>query len=77
MELNPYLHDWVSQERRADALRDAEKCRLIKSLKEHRSTPEWLQRLGLVLRGAAPVHRGSAASRSRPESRQTAASPTR
>jgi hypothetical protein len=76
MELNPYLHHWVSQERRADALRDAEKWRLIKSLKERRSRPEWLQRLGLILRGAAPVHRGGAASQSRPESPQTVASPT-
>jgi hypothetical protein len=76
MELNPYLHYLVTQERRADAMRSAERWRLIKSLKKQDSSAGWLERLGLRLKQSVLVHRdgGTAATESGP--RQAVSSPT-
>ena len=75
MELNPHIHDMVTQERRADDIRRVERWRLIKSLEEHASTPRWLQRLGLGSGRRVPVDPEAGAAKSRPESRRTATSP--
>lgn len=76
MELNPYLYYLVKQERRADAMRDAEQRRLIKSVKKYSSSPGWLQRLGMSLRRLVPVHPDGGAGEPRPGPRQTVSSPT-
>ena len=92
MELNPYLYYLVKQERRADAMRDAEQRRLIKSVKrcpepcpepcrravegKDGGSPGWLQRLGMSLRRLVPVHPDGGAGEPRPGPRQTVSSPT-
>jgi hypothetical protein len=74
MELHPYLHYLVHRERAADAMRNAERWRLIKSLKVQGSSPGWLERLGA--RRLVPVHPLDEAGKPRAGARQTASSPT-
>jgi hypothetical protein len=74
MELNPYLHYLVHRERAADAMRDAERWRLIKSLKVQGSSPGWLGRLGLGR--LVSVHPDDEAGMPVPGARQAASSPT-
>jgi hypothetical protein len=73
MELNPYLHYVVSQERRADAIRDAERWRLIQSLKVQGSSPGWLQRLRL--RWLVPARPDHMAGKPRPGARPIVSGP--
>ena len=77
MELNPGLHYLVDRERRADAMRDAERWRQIKSLKKHSESPGWAQRLALSLRGLVTVRLDGQAAARRPAPRQPASSSTR
>ncbi len=77
MEFNAHLAYRVAQERMADAIRDAEQRRLIKSVKKHGNSPGWLQRLRLSLRRLVPVHPDDGAGEPRPGPRQTVSSPTR
>jgi hypothetical protein len=76
MELHPYVYYMLAQERMADAMRDAEQRRLIKSLREHSSSPGWLQRLRLRLRPPAPTSREARADEPRGGSRQAVSRPT-
>ena len=77
MVINTYETYLVARERMADAIRDAEQRRLIKSVKKHGNSPGWLQRLRLSLRRLVPVHPDDGAGEPRPGPRQTVSSPTR
>lgn len=74
MELNPYLHYRVHQERSADAVRAAEKWRLLRSLKAQGRSRGWLQRLGFGRLDS--VDRDDEVRKPRPGARQSATSPT-
>jgi len=76
MEFNLYMAYRVAQERMADAIRDSEQRRLIKSVKKDGGSPGWLQRLGMSLRRLVPVHPDGGAGEPRPGPRQTVSSPT-
>lgn len=74
MELNPYLHYLIHQERSTDAIRGAEKWRLMRSPKMGGGSPGWLRRLS---RGRLVIVRhDNADGKVRPEARQSATSPT-
>jgi hypothetical protein len=74
MELNPYLHDLAHRERSADAMRDAERWRLIRSLREQRSSRGWLGRLRL--KRLASTHHEDAVRMPVPGAHPTASSST-
>jgi len=76
MELNPGLHDLIDRERRTDALRNAERWRQLKALKEPRDSPGWMQRLALRLRGSLSVQPRGPVAAQRSERPQTASGPT-
>lgn len=76
MEFSPYLAHLVAEERIADAIRDAEQWRLIKSGKKHDSSSGWLRQLGLSLRQLVSVHPDGRAGEPRPGPRQTVSDPT-
>jgi hypothetical protein len=76
MTFNLYEAYLVAQERRTDDRRDAERWRLIKSVKKHGGSPGWLQRLGRSLRRLVPVHPDGGTGEPRPGPHQTVSSPT-
>jgi hypothetical protein len=76
MAFNLYEGYLVAQGRRADALRDAEQRRLIKSLDNRGNSPGLLQRLALSLRRLVPVYLDGASAEPRPRPRKTASRPT-
>jgi len=76
MELNPGLHYLIDRERRADAVRNAERWRQLKALKEACDSPGWVQRVALRLQASLVVQpRGPVAAERSPR-RQTASGPT-
>ena len=77
MELNPDLHYLVERERRADAMRNAERWRQLRALKEPGESPGWVQRMALSLRGLVTVQLGEPTASRGPAPRQPAASSTR
>lgn len=74
MAFNLYEAYLVGRERRADAMRDAEHWRLVKSLKQEGSSRGRPQRLSL--RRPAPARYDDEGGKPRPEARQTVSSPT-
>jgi hypothetical protein len=76
MEPNAYELLLISQERRADAMRDAERHRLIKALRDHDSPPGWSKRLRLRLSWLMRAPSGGGAGQPQPAPRKTASSPT-
>jgi hypothetical protein len=76
MSFNLYEGYLVGRERRADAMRDAEHWRLIKSLEGHGSSPGWLHRVGLHLKRQTSVQSRGAVDERRLRTHQTVSNPT-
>jgi hypothetical protein len=71
MSFNLYEGYLVGRERRADAMRDADHWRLIKSLQEQGGSSGRLHRLGLSLRRLLLVHPDHGSCETSPRTRET------
>ena len=74
---NPYLAERLAEERRKDAIREAEQTRLIREAKGPGNKPGWQLMVMSILKGRLAIFTDRRVDELRHPSPSTAASPTR
>ncbi len=73
---NPYLAERSAEERRKDAMREAEQARPIQAAKRPRKERKWRLRLALILKSLLAIFPARRVDEPRRRSPSTTASPT-
>lgn len=76
MWINHYEAQWMMEERVKDALREAERVRLIRAARGHRNSRGWRQQVALIVKRLLAIFADDRVAEPRRQPPSTAPSPT-